>query len=173
MKKQSLYLVIIVVIALAFTSCKKDNVTAPEPETGIKVGQAAPLFELNDNNSNMINLEDYRGKLVIVDFWASWCHFCRGENPELVALYDMYNSKGLEIIGVSLDENKQSWRDAVSEDGIEFIQVNDTGAFDSQIAMDYGITSIPTMFLLDEDGVILFITNDAAKLESIINLRLN
>ena len=173
MKKHSLYLAILVVLAVIFASCKKDNATAPEPETGIKVGQAAPLFEMNDDNSNMINLKDYRGKLVIVDFWASWCHFCRGENPELVALYDMYHTKGLEIIGVSLDENKQSWRDAVTEDGIEFIQVNDTEAFDSQIAKEYGITSIPTIFLLDEDGVILFITNDAAKLESIINIRLN
>lgn len=173
MKKYSLYLIIVLFTAATFSSCKKDTAIAPEPETGIKVGQTAPIFEINDDNSNLINLEDYRGKLVIIDFWASWCHFCRDENPELVDLYSMYHSKGLEIIGVSLDENAQSWRNAVIEDGIEYIQVNDTDAFNSDIAIDYGITSIPTMFLLNEEGVIIFITNDAAQFESFISSRLN
>ena len=172
MKKIRTKILMVLLISVIAYACKKDE-SNTNPQTGIKVGDLAPEFELKDSNSDTIKLNDYRGNLVVVDFWASWCHFCRDENPVLVSLYNNYKSKGLEIIGVSLDENAGNWQNAVIDDGIEFIQVIDTDAFNSQIAKDYGISSIPRMFLLDENGVIIAVTSDASALESYISNRLD
>ncbi len=171
MKNLSFSIVLVLVLTVVSFGCKKDE-SAPQPETGIKVGQTAPDFELEDINSNTIKLSDYRGKLVIVDFWASWCHFCRDENPKLVSLYNTYGSKGLEIIGISVDENIDNWKSAVNDDGIEYIQIIDTNAFDSDIAKTYQLTSIPTIFMIDETGVVVDVTSDANTLEQYIQSRL-
>ena len=172
MKKIRVKVVLVLLISVILFSCKKDE-NNNNPETGTKVGNLAPDFELRDINSDTIKLDDFKGNMVVVDFWASWCHFCRDENPVLVSLYNNFNSKGLEIIGVSLDENVSNWQNAVIDDGLEFIQVIDTEAFNSQIAKDYRITSIPRMFLLDENGLIIAVTSDASALEPYISNRLD
>ncbi len=164
---------IIIFSVSVLLGCKKDDNADDQPDTGTKVGQMAPLFEMTDSNSNVIKLADYRGKLVLIDFWASWCSFCRAESPELRELYNSYNSKGLEIIGISLDTDIQDWMNAINSDGLNYINIIETDAFDSQVAIDYGIKSIPTMFLIDKEGIIIAVTSDAAQLETKIANRLN
>ena len=93
----------------------------------------------------------------MVDFWASWCAPCREENPNLVALYAKLHFKGLNIISVSLDESAVKWKQAIAEDKLTWTQVSNLKKMQDPIAMQYGITQIPTTFLLDSNGTIVAI----------------
>ena len=100
-------------------------------------------------------LSSLRGKYVLVDFWASWCVPCRAENPHLLKAYNELKDKGFEIVGVSLDETKAAWQNAVKHDGMPWIQVSDLKGFKTEIAVKYGITAIPQNFLINPEGVIV------------------
>ena len=168
-------LVFVALLMIAVASCKKttDNPsTGGEKETGVKVGLYAPDFTLPDKNGNEKSLSDYKGKIVLVDFWASWCHICRGENPELVSLYADYQSKGFEIIGVSIDTDRSSWLNAVQDDGIEFVQVSDLKGIESPVTKSYGVAGVPKMVLTDEEGKILLITTKAVEVTAIVKEKL-
>lgn len=93
----------------------------------LKAGQDAPGISLSDVKGKLENLSDHKGKVVLVDFWASWCAPCRKANPNLVRLYKKYKQKGFEIFGVSIDENKTSWKKAIASDKITWPQVIETG----------------------------------------------
>lgn len=173
--KFQIVLVSVVLLMIAATSCKKttDNPqTGGKKETGVKVGLYAPDFTLPDKDGNNTTLSTFQGKMVLIDFWASWCHFCRDENPELVALYADYKAKGFEIIGVSIDTDRSSWLNAVNADGIEFVQLSDLKGMESPITNAYGVLSIPKMLLIDEEGKILLITSKAAEVSVIVKEKL-
>lgn len=118
----------------------------------LALGKVAPDISLLSPEGKELTLSTYRGKWVLIDFWASWCGPCRRENPFVKQVYAEYKSKGLEIYGVSLDENPEKWKEAIAQDGIPWLQVLDnTGQF----AQTYQVVSIPTTILLDPEGKII------------------
>lgn len=121
----------------------------------IKVGFKAPDFKLNSLAGKEISLSDYKGKRVLLTFWASWCPTCRGENKHLAEIYPEYKEHGFQILGVSLDRSRTNWEKAVEKDGLSWPQVSDLEGVDSPIATLYGVYKTPTTFLIDNTGVII------------------
>ncbi|RZJ75145.1 MAG: TlpA family protein disulfide reductase, partial [Flavobacterium sp.] len=119
------------------------------------VGSLAPNFSAPDSEGKTVSLEKSLGKVTIIDFWASWCKPCRMENPNVVALFNEYNSKGLKIIGVSLDKDEIKWKDAIAADKLAWLQVSNLKQWDEPIAKLYGVEGIPATFILDASGKIV------------------
>ena len=109
------------------------------------------------------------GKATLIDFWASWCETCRVENPNVVALYNEFHSKGLNIISVSLDENAVKWKEAIAQDKLTWTQVSNLKEMEDPIALQYGVTQIPSTFLLDASGKIVAIDLTGDDLKAKIN----
>ena len=120
-----------------------------------KVGQKAPNFEALTPKGEMLSLQQALGKITIVDFWAAWCGPCREENPNLIEIYNDYHDKGLNILGVSLDKDKDKWLQAIKDDKLPWLQISNLMYFKDPIAKLYGLKSIPATFILDKDGVII------------------
>lgn len=131
-------------------------------------GQTAAEISLPDMTGKAVSLSEFKGKVVLIDFWASWCGPCRRNNPRLVKLYNKYHEKGLEIYGVSLDEDSGDWKKAVQHDKISWIQVIDDKGWQSPAASLYGVDMIPSSFLLDRGGIIRTINAEGPDLESSI-----
>lgn len=126
------------------------------PATATSVGAIAPDLAFPDPDGNIRKLSDLRGKVVLLDFWASWCRPCRGENPHVVAMYQKYHDKGFEVFSVSLDRDKESWKRAIAADGLVWPNhVSDLKYWSSEAARTYGVSSIPSTFLLDQNGRII------------------
>jgi peroxiredoxin len=119
------------------------------------VGGEAPDFAQNDPDGNPIQLSDLRGKVVLLDFWASWCGPCRRENPNVVKLYEAYKDKGFEILGISLDKDKGRWLQAIEKDGLKWLHVSDLKGWKNEVGQLYGVSSIPHTVLLDAEGRII------------------
>lgn len=123
----------------------------------LEIGKAAPEFSAPDPDGKMLALKDMRGKVTIIDFWASWCGPCRRENPNVVKVYEKYHDKGLEIIGVSLDKQgqKDRWLSAIEKDKLTWHHVSNLAYFNDPVAKQYAINSIPATYILDEEGTII------------------
>ncbi len=121
------------------------------------IGVTAPDFTQNDVNGAPVKLSSFRGKYVLLDFWASWCGPCRQENPNVVKAYNKYKDKNFTIVGVSLDRpnGKAAWLAAIQSDGLSWTQVSDLKFWSNQVAALYSITSIPANFLIDPNGKII------------------
>ncbi len=119
------------------------------------MGQIAPNVTITTPEGESISLYDIKGKVKLIDFWASWCGPCRGENPHVVEIYKEYHPKGLEIFGVSLDNNKEAWVKAIADDGLVWKHGSDLKGWQSAPAQLYSVSGIPHTVLLDENNKII------------------
>ncbi|MFD2598729.1 redoxin domain-containing protein [Sphingobacterium corticis] len=120
-----------------------------------RLGEEMFDFTQNDQDGNAVNFNDFRGKYVLVDFWASWCGPCRAENPNVLAEYNKYKEKNFTVLGISLDEDALKWKEAIKQDQLPWLQVSDLKGFDNEVSAYYGIGAIPSTLLVDPDGKII------------------
>ena len=130
----------------------------------LRPGQMAPEISLPDTKDSIIKLSSLKGKVVLIDFWASWCGPCRASNPGVVRLYAKYKTKGFEVLGVTVDTKKDAWLKAIRQDNITYTQVINNGSENSPAAV-YGIRFIPSTFLLNKKGQIVAIDLEPDDLE--------
>ena len=124
--------------------------------TKLAVGVPSPVFTNYENaNGGTSSLSDFKGKLVYVDVWATWCRPCLAEIPALKVLHDKLKGKNIEFVSISIDEDKEAWRKAVKERELKGVQLIADKAFESQFIQDYGISQIPTFLIIDKDGKIV------------------
>jgi peroxiredoxin len=129
------------------------------------IGSAVPEISLKDVSGTTVAISSLKGKVVLLDFWASWCGPCRQENKHLVKLYAKYKAKGFEIYSVSIDEDARAWKNAITADKITWLQVNDNGGWDKGIATQWNIQQIPTTYLIDKTGNIVALDLQGKQLE--------
>jgi thiol-disulfide isomerase/thioredoxin len=133
----------------------------------LSIGEMYRDMTMKTPDGKNISLSDYvgKGKYVFIDFWASWCGYCRQENPNVVALYKEYKNKGFEIIGVSLDSDREAWIKGISDDGITWPQMSDLKEWDSEAVIKYRIKGIPFTVLLDKEGKVIDVNLKGEKLK--------
>ena len=151
----------------------KENIeTIKKKETAqknIAVGKIAPDFKAPNPEGKIVSLKENLGKVTLIDFWASWCPPCRKENPNVVALYNEFHNKGFNIISVSLDTDAEKWKTAIAKDKLTWAQISNLKEMKDPIAIQYGISQIPTTFLLDASGKIVAIDLSIDELKAKIN----
>ena len=135
----------------------KEYASTLEKMKATAIGAMAPEFTQNNPDGKPVKLSDFRGKYLLIDFWASWCGPCRAENPNVVKAYAKYHPKGFEILGVSLDNDKgrENWLKAIEKDQLTWPQVSDLKYWENEVARQYGVRAIPQNFLLDKNGKII------------------
>lgn len=121
----------------------------------VKVGNSYADFAQRDINGKLRKLSEFNGKVVLLEFWGSWCGPCRKQNPELVKIYNEFKEKGFEIFGVGAETKKEEWLDAVKTDGLTWTNVTDYKGDKNKAALIYGVSYYPTNFLIDKNGVIV------------------
>jgi peroxiredoxin len=126
------------------------------PKGAAGIGEEVPDIISADVNGKTVSLSSLKGKVVLIDFWASWCGPCRGENPNVVAAYNSYKDKGFTVFSVSLDTNKDQWQAAIAKDGLAWPNhVSDLKGWQSDAAKLYGVKGIPATFLIDQEGKLI------------------
>ncbi|MDT8412607.1 MAG: TlpA disulfide reductase family protein [Vicingaceae bacterium] len=151
--KSSIILLLMITVTLGFMY--KQN-------TGLRVGEIAPELKFNNPEGKEISLSSLKGKVVLIDFWSSWCVPCRRENPTIVKAYNMFKDKkfkngdGFTVYGYSLDTNKEAWKAAIEKDGLIWkSHTSDLKGWDSEGAAIYNVSSIPSNYLIDGNGKII------------------
>lgn len=139
----------------------------------VSIGQHAPDFTIIGVDDKPIKLSDYKGKYVMLDFWASWCMPCRQENPNVVKQYGIYHSKGLDILGISLDQDKAKWQQAIAADNLSWAHASDLKNFEGPTEVLYHIQAIPSNFIIDPNGIIIAKNVRGADLEVFLNKTFN
>ena len=134
----------------------------------VKIGQQAPEIALSDTAGNVIKLSSLQGKVVLIDFWASWCGPCRASIPSVIKLYNKFKGDSFEILGVSIDSKRSAWIKAILHDHIKYLQVNDPGGWNAISTAAYGVNEIPTTFLIDKTGKIIAIDPELKNLSKLI-----
>jgi peroxiredoxin len=140
--------------------------TRVEGAKKLAIGSVAPEIELPNPDGQNVKLSSLRGKVVLIDFWASWCSPCRRENPNMVRIYKNYNAKGFEIFSVSLDKTKDAWVKAIQDDGLTWTHVSDLKFWQCEAALAYNVTAVPYTVLLDKEGKIVAKGLRGAELEA-------
>ncbi|MGC9099742.1 MAG: TlpA family protein disulfide reductase [Caldisericum sp.] len=157
MKKIIVFIAVILLVAGLLTGCSQTstNNTANTNNTTAQTGndrETAPDFSWKDNNGNVVKLSDLKGKVVLLDFWATWCGPCRMTIPHVEAIYEKYKDKGVVVIGINLDQGDLSKvQQFIKEQGMKYLVVTDPN---SQVAGLYGVNSIPRFFIIDKNGKI-------------------
>lgn len=128
-------------------------------------GQLAAEIALPSVTGDTIRLSSLKGKVVLLDFWASWCRPCRTANKGFNKLYSKFKEKGFEIFSVSLDDNKENWLKAIKHDKISWLQVNDNGGWEAPTVFNWRIDAIPTNYLIDKDGRLIAMDLEGKNLE--------
>ena len=121
----------------------------------IEVGNYAPGFEQKSVDNQQVTLASYKGKYVLLEFWASWCGPCRAESPNVLNAYNTYKNKGFDVLSVSLDHEKKNWEAAIQKDGLLWTQVSDLKGWKNEVATLYGVQAVPANFLIDPNGKII------------------
>lgn len=121
----------------------------------VQVGQTAPEFTIPSIDGRQIKLSDYRGKYVLIDFWASWCGPCRQENPNVVKAYQTFRNRNFTILGISLDKDKNAWTQAIKQDNLTWDQAGELKDFEGDVVRLYQVEAIPSSFLIDPQGKIV------------------
>jgi len=143
--------------SLSLAKLNAEIAAEPDPKVpeGLKIGQKFPGFSETDFAGRPLTLSACRGKVTLIDFWATWCGPCREEMPNVIAAYQKYHAQGFEIIGVSLDQDRAALAQYVSTQGLAWPQYFDGQGWNNKLAKKYGVKSIPTNYLLDRHGIII------------------
>ncbi len=156
--------VILLSIMLLVSSCTSKDTA--DPVTPVVPEDEAPDFTLPTIDNQLLSLTDLRGKVVLLDIWASWCGYCKAENPNIEAAFSTYNDFGFEVLAVSIDSNKESWKKGITDQQLSFTHVIDTLAWESDVVDKYNVKRIPHLVLIDREGKIV------ASADSMIKLKL-
>ena len=159
MKLKKIIPVIILFLAGNFSHAQQDMPNIDDPRL---------LIKLPDVKGDSVSLASLKGKVVLLDFWASWCMPCRAANKKLARLYGKYKPQGFEIFSVSIDNRKRDWMKAIEKDKITWLQVNDPQESGAQSAINWGISVLPTTFLINKNGDVVAIDPTEKQLESSI-----
>ncbi len=121
----------------------------------INVGDAMPSITLKSSDNKEVNITSFKGKYVLIDFWASWCAPCRLGNKKLVKLHEEVNQDKIEIIGISIDTDANKWLKAIEKDKIKFTQLIDSKGFDAETAVQFGVDELPSKYLFNQEGILI------------------
>lgn len=132
----------------------------------IKLGDTFPNIQLQNNKNITVKLNSFKGKTVLVDFWASWCAPCRMSNKKLVKLYEKYKNQDFEIVGISIDTDKTKWLKAIEKDRLRHQQLIDPKGFDAKSAVLFGVDALPSAYLFDSSGKLIAINPTEAQIIS-------